>query len=266
MYRNREILQKMADDLVCNAEKLRGRITETVARLSNFKRDPYQQVNWAKTNLSACEEFLGQQTSRAKKSNAEHLRESETAQTRLVEDWDPDEAGLRLQMEQAESFIALNAAALRSQIQTVKENIAEVAAESEGINTDAIGSPMIAEVIIELKSQVQTLNERASEIAKRASEITDNFLEQFEKEAASSATIRELTCLLFEVAQSPSLYGKIGLSVCMGEIRYVLDSELIKVYCYQTRSENEHVLLEKIANTRRQLANDEVPTWKWLNQ
>lgn len=30
MYRNREILQKMADDLVCNAEKLRGRITETV--------------------------------------------------------------------------------------------------------------------------------------------------------------------------------------------------------------------------------------------
>ena len=252
MYRNREILQKMADDLVCNAEKLRGHITETVARLSNFKKDPYGQVSRTKTNLSAWEEFLGHQTSRAKKSNAEHLRESETAQTRLVGDWDPDEAGLCLQMEQAESFIALNAAVLRSQIQTVKENIAEVAAESEDINTNAIGSAMIAEVIVELKSQVQTLNERASEIAKTASEITDNFLKQFEREAASSATI--------------SLYGKIGLSGYMGEIRYVLDSELIKVHCYQTRSENEHVLLEKIANTRRQLANDEVPTWKWLNQ
>ena len=256
MYRNREILQKIADDLVCNAEKLRGHITETVARLSNLKRDPYQQVNWAQTNLSACEEFLGQQTSRAKKSNAEHLHESETAQTRFAEDWDLDEALLSLQMEQAESFIALNAAALRSQIQTVKENIAEIAAESEGINTNAIGFPMIAEVIVELKSQVQILNERASEIANRASEITDNFLEQFEREAASSTTIGELTCLLFEVAQSPSLYGKIGLSGYMGEIRSVLESELIKVHSCQTRSENEHVLLEKIANTRRQLADD----------
>ena len=256
MYRNREILQKMTDDLVCNAEKLHGRITETIARLSNFKTDPSGQVSWTKTNLSAWEEFLGRQTSRAKKSNAAHLRESETAQTRLAEDWDPDEAGLRLQMEQAESFIALNAAVLRLQIQTVKENIAKVAAESEGINTNAISSPMIAEVIVELKSQVQTLNERVSEIAKRASEITDNFLEQFERKAASSATIGELTCLLFEVAQSHSLYGKIGLSVYMGEIRSVLDSELIKVYCCQTRSENEHVLLEKIANTRRQLADD----------
>ena len=108
---------------------------------------------------------------------------------------------------------------------------------------------MIAEVIVELKSQVQTLNERASE-------ITDNFLEQFEREAASSTTIGELTCLLFEVAQSHSLYGKNGLSGYMGEIRSVLDSEIIKVHCCQTRSENEHVLLEKIANTRRQLADD----------
>lgn len=256
MYRNREILQKTADDLVCNAEKLHGCITETIARLSNFKNDPYGQVSRTKANLSAWEEFLGHQTSRAKKSNAEHLRESETAQTRFAEDWDLDEAWLRLQMEQAESSIARNAAVLRSQIQTVKENIAEVAAESEGINTNAIGSPMIAEVIVELKSQVQTLNERASEIAKRASEITDNFLEQFEREVASSATIGELTCLLFEVAQCHSLYGKIGLSVCMGEIRSVLDSELIKIHCCQTRSEDEHVLLEKIANTRRQLTDD----------
>ena len=115
---------------------------------------------------------------------------------------------------------------------------------------------MIAEVIVELKSQVQTLNEEASEIAKTASEITDNFLEQFERKASSSATIGELTCLLFEVAQSHSLYGKIGLSGYMGEIRSVLDSELIKVHCCQTRSENEHVLLEKITNTRRQLADD----------
>ena len=112
MYRNREILQKMADDLVCNAEKLHGHITETIACLSNLKQDPYKQVNWTKTNLSAWEGFLGHQTSRAKKSNAEHLRESETAQRRFAKDWDPDEAGLRLQMERAESFIALNAAVL----------------------------------------------------------------------------------------------------------------------------------------------------------
>ena len=243
MYRNREILQKMTDNLVCNAEKLHGCITETIARLSNFEEDPYEQEIWTRTNLSAWEEFLVHQTSRAKKSNAEHLRESKTAQTHLAKDWDPDEAGLRLQMERAESFIALNAAVLRSQIQTVKENIAKVAAESEGIN-------------VELKSQVQTLNEKTSEIAKEASEITDNFLEQFEREAAGSATIGELTCLLFEVAQSHSLYGKIGLSVYMGEIRHALDLEIIKVHCCQTRSENEHVLLEKIANTRRQLADD----------
>lgn len=256
MYRNREILQKTTDDLVCNAEKLHGCITETIARLSNFKQDPYKQVSRTRTNLSAWEEFLGNQTSRAKKSNAEHLRESETAQTHLDEDWDPDEAGLLLQMERAESFIALNAAVLRSQIQTVKENIAKVAAESEGINTNAISSSTNAEVIVELKSQIQTLNERTSEIVKRASEITDNFLEQFERKAAGSATIRELTCLLFEVAQSRSLYGKIGLSGYMGEIRSVLDSEIIKVHCRQKPSENEHVLLEKIVNTRRQLADD----------
>lgn len=255
MYRNREILQKTTDDLVCNAEKLHECITETIACLSNLKHDPYKQVSRTKTNLSTLEEFLRHQTSRAKKSNAEHLRQSEIAQTRFAEDWDPDEAGLRLQMEQVESFIALNAAVLRSQIQTVKENIAEVAAESEGINTNAISSPMITEVILELNSLVQTLNERSSEIAKRASEITDNFLEQFEREAAGSATIGELTCLLFEVAQSHSLYGKIGLSAYMGEIRHTLDLEIIKVHCCQTRSENEHVLLEKIANTRRQLAD-----------
>ena len=58
MYRNREILQKMADDLVCNADKLHRRITETIARLSNFKKDPYKQVSWTKTNLSTWEEFL----------------------------------------------------------------------------------------------------------------------------------------------------------------------------------------------------------------
>ena len=214
-------------------------------QLRGFYSFDRQHTSFYINSQDKVDEALGHQTSRAKKSNAEHLRESETAQIHLAEDWDPDEAGLRLQMERAESFIAFNAAVLRSQIQTVKENIAKVAAESEGINTSAISSPMIAEVIVELKSQVQTLNERASEIAKRASEITDNFLEQFEREAASSATIGELTCLLFEVAQSHSLYGKNGLSGYMGEIRSVLDSEIIKVHCCQTRSENEHVLLEK---------------------
>ena len=58
MYRNRENLQKMADDLVCNADKLHGRITGTVAHLSHFKKDPDGQVSRTKTNLSAWEKFL----------------------------------------------------------------------------------------------------------------------------------------------------------------------------------------------------------------
>ena len=68
MYRNREILQKTADDLISTAENLHRQITKTIASLSQSDEDLYGQVKQTKTNLSTLEEFLGHQTSRAKKA------------------------------------------------------------------------------------------------------------------------------------------------------------------------------------------------------
>ena len=243
MARNRELLKKTAYDLICNAEKLHGHITGIIESLSQSGEDPDGQMRQTKTILSILAKFLQSQTERAKTSIAHHLCDIAAAQVRL--DRDPDEEWPRLRMDQAEAFIAFNAAALRSQIRTVKESITEVAAEYAGINTNAISLLGITE----LESQVQTLDESASAIA-------ENYLEQFEIAEASSNTIGKLTCLLFEVTQFPLYYRRIGWLGYIENIRSELDSAIVKVHCFQTSAEDDQVLLEKIANIRRRLAEE----------
>ena len=250
MIRNRETLQKTADDLISTAENLYRQITETIASLSKSGKAPYGQVRQTKSSLSCFAEFLQSQTERAKKSIAHWLCDIAAAQERFDRDPDPDlaEGWLHLRVDQAEAFIAFNAAALRSQIQTVKEGIAEIAAGYADINTDAISLP--------LKSQVQTLNESASALNESASVIVKAYLEQFEMAAASSITIGELTCLLFEAAQSPLSYREFGGFGYIGRIRSELESVIINVHCCQTSAEEDQVLLENIANVRRRLTED----------
>lgn len=250
MTPNREILQKTADDLISTAENLHQQITETIASLSQSGEDRYGQVREASTTLSCLAEFLQDQTGRAKKSIADHRCDIAAAQERFGRDADPDLAGgwLHLRVDQAEAFIAFNAAALRSQIQMVKADIAQIAAGYGDIDTDAISLP--------LKSQVQTLNERASELNDRASVIVEDYLEQFEMVAARSITIGELTCLLFETTQSSFCYKETGWLEYIKPIRSKLESVIINVHCCRTSTEDDQVLLKNIADVRRRLTED----------
>ena len=248
MTRNRKILQKTADDLISTAENLHREVTKTIASLSQSRADPYGRQT--KSSLSRLAKFLQSQVEREKKSIAHWLCDIAAAQERFDRDPDPDlaEGWLHLRVDQAEAFIAFNAAALRSQMQTVKEDIAEITAGYADINTDVISLP--------LKSQVQTLNENASALNENASVIVKAHLEQFEMTEASSITIGELTCLLFEVAQSPLSYREIGWLGYIGGIREKLESVIINVHCHQTSAEDDQVLLKNIANIRRRLTED----------
>ncbi|MCY4570169.1 MAG: hypothetical protein OXD49_17925 [Candidatus Poribacteria bacterium] len=257
MTRNREILQKTADNLISTAENLHQQITKTIASLSQSDEDPYGQVRQTKTILSCLAKFLQSQAERAKKGIAHRRCDIVAAQECFNRDPEPDlaEGWLHLRVDQAEAFIAFNAAALRSQIQTVKEDIAEIAAGYADINTDTISLP--------LKSQVQTLNEKASALNEKASALNEEasvivkaYLEQFEMAAASSITIGELTCLLFEAAQSPLSYREICWLGYIGHIISELESVIINVHCCQTSAEDDQVLLENIANVRRRLTED----------
>ena len=250
MTRNRETLQKTADNLISTAEKLHRQITETIASLSQSSEDPYGQVRQTKTTLSCLAQFLQSQAEHAKKGIAHRRCDIATAQECFDRDPEPDlaEGWLRLRVDQAEAFIAFDAAALRSQIQTVKESIAEIAAGYADINMNAISFP--------LKSQVQTLNEHTSALNENASVIVKSYLEQFEMAAANSITIGELTCLLFEAVQSPLSYREIGWLGYIGRIRSELESVIINVHTCQTSAEDDQVLLENIANVRRRLTED----------
>ena len=250
MTRNREILQKTADDLISTAENLHRQITKTIASLPQSDEAPYGQVRQTKTILSCLAKFLQSQAERAKKGIAHQRCDIAAAQECFNRDPEPDltEGWLHLRVDQAEAFIAFNAAALRSQIQTVKEDIAEIAAGYADINTDAISLP--------LKSQVQTLNKGASALNEKASVIVKAYLEQFEMAAASSITIGELTCLLFEAVQSPLSYREICWLGYIERIRSELESVIINVHCCQTSAEADQVLLENIANVRRRLTED----------
>ena len=249
MTRNREILQKAADDLISTAENLHQQITETIASLSQSDEDRYGQMREARTPLSCLAKFLQSQAERGKKSIAEHRCDIAAAQERFDSDPEPDlaEGWLHLRVDQAEAFIAFNTAVLRSQIQMVKADIAEIAAGYGNIDTESISLP--------LKSQVQTLNVRASALNERASVIVKTYLEQFEMAAAGSITIGELTCLLFEVAQSPMCYRKTGWLEDMELVRAKLES-VINVHCCRTNAEDDEGLLENIANVRRRLTED----------
>ena len=250
MTRNREILQKTADDLIFTAENLHQQMTETIVSLSQSDEDPYGQVRQTKSSLSCFAEFLQSQTERAKKSIAHWLCDIAAAQERFDRDPDPDlaEGWLHLRVDQAEAFIAFNAAELRSQIQTVKEGTAEIAAAYADINTDAIGLP--------LKSQVQTLNENASALNESASVIVKAYLEQFEIAAARSITIGEFTCLLFEAVQSPLSYRETGWLGYIRGIREELESVIINAHCCRTSTEDDQVLLKNIAEVRSRLTED----------
>lgn len=250
MTRNREILQKTADDLISTAESLHQQITGTIASLSQSGEDRYGQVREARTTLSCLAKFLRSQGERAKKSIANHRCDIAAAQERFDRDPDPDLAGgwLHLRVDQAEAFIAFNAAALRSQIQTVKADITQIAAGYGDIDTGAISFP--------LKSQIQALNARASALNEGAFVIVKAYLEQFKMAASRSITIGELTCLLFEATQSPFCYRKTGWLEYIEPIRSKLESVIINVHCCRTSAEDDQVLLKNIADVRRRLTED----------